>query len=61
MLKSLGVDPKMIESVAIAVRNAANDLATIKQQNAEILRRLGEIERKQNEKLLAEVSSGGGN
>jgi hypothetical protein len=40
MLKSLGLDPKMMETVAKAVQSAAQDLHTIKEQNAEILRRL---------------------
>jgi len=45
MLKSLGVDPKMLEQVATAVGQAANDLKTIKEQNTEIIRLLrGEVE-----------------
>jgi hypothetical protein len=40
MLKSLGLDPKMMETVAKAVQSAAQDLHDIKEQNAEILRRL---------------------
>jgi hypothetical protein len=40
MLKSLGLDPKMMEKVANAVQSAAQDLHDIKEQNAEILRRL---------------------
>jgi endonuclease/exonuclease/phosphatase (EEP) superfamily protein YafD len=47
MLKSLGLDPKMMETVAQAVQNAARDLNAIKlnqqmlvEQNKEILARL---------------------
>lgn len=40
MLKSLGVDPKMIAGVAAAVQSAATDLRTIRQQNEEMLLRL---------------------
>jgi hypothetical protein len=47
MLKSLGLDPKMLESVARAVQTAAGDLHTMKlnqqillRQNEEILIRL---------------------
>jgi hypothetical protein len=40
MLKSLGIDPKMLEQVATAVSQAANDLKTIKEQNVEIIRLL---------------------
>lgn len=40
MLKSLGIDPKMLEGVAKAVQSAAHDLKTIREQNEEILLRL---------------------
>lgn len=47
MLKSLGLDPKMMENVAQAVQNAAKDLHAIRlgqqvlfDQNQEILTRL---------------------
>jgi uncharacterized protein YoxC len=37
MLKSLGIDPKMLESVAMAVQSAAGDLKAIKEQQKQIL------------------------
>jgi hypothetical protein len=37
MLKSLGIDPKILEQVATAVNQVAADLKTIKEQNAEII------------------------
>lgn len=43
MLKSLGIDPKMLEGVARAVQSAAADLKTIKEQQEIILQRLEEL------------------
>ena len=44
MLKSLGIDPKMLEGVAQAVQSAAADLKRIRLQNEEILARLDALE-----------------
>jgi hypothetical protein len=50
MLKSLGIDPKMLESVAMAVQSAANDLKAIKEQQALILETQKEIFKKLDSK-----------
>lgn len=47
MLKSLGIDPKMLQDVALAVQTAAADLSAIKISQ--------EILRKQNEEILARL------
>lgn len=49
MLKSLGLDPKMMESVAQAVQSAAADLKSIKEQQEKIL--------KQQEEILSRLST----
>lgn len=55
MLKSLGLDPKIMEQVAQAVQNAAADLHTIKEQQMEILRRLDAMEPSNDDEQAKEL------